>query len=280
MGHEEQPLPESGQRREATLGAILMVHSHDNMTPEAWVNYPDRVRSTHWWELFPVGDGRRSLTWKGRFANVTDIVNFYSSEDEVVCNGDGMPKDIDREFAWYNQETRKGLWPFMLHEYEGGWAFNAYYDVPTYTWIGDQQVEGSRHLTPEEAEALNDGQLRRYPFFLDFANPEMCASTNGALVASNYLYRAEMLAYAIPSESYAVGANLLQAIACSTNANSGLISQEGNFDMGFLFHDDADYLSGEDAQKWKHSTFVQRPYKRTQQLYKAIIGFTKGGSNQ
>jgi len=41
MGHEEQPLPESGQRREATIGAILMVHSHDNMTPEARANYPE-----------------------------------------------------------------------------------------------------------------------------------------------------------------------------------------------------------------------------------------------
>ena len=61
--------------------------SHDNMTPEAWANYPDRVRSTHWWELFANGDGRRSLTWKGRFANVMDIVNFYSSQEEVCHFG-------------------------------------------------------------------------------------------------------------------------------------------------------------------------------------------------
>ncbi len=65
--------------------------SHDNMTPQAWTNYTDRVRATHWYNLFPEGDGRRLLTWKGRFANVTNIVNFYSTQEEVVCNGDGEP---------------------------------------------------------------------------------------------------------------------------------------------------------------------------------------------
>ena len=101
--------------------------SHDNMTPGDWVSYADRVRSTHWWELFPVGDGRRSLTWKGRFANVTDIVNFYSSQEEVLANGDGMPKNIDREYSWYNQEYCRGNWTWMLHYNEGGWAARRFF---------------------------------------------------------------------------------------------------------------------------------------------------------
>jgi len=97
------------------------------MTPEAWTNYTDRVRATHWFERFPEGDGRRLLTWKGRFANVTNIVNFYSTQEEVVNNGDGYWHTIaERNYVWYNQETRKGVWPLMLHEYEGGWEFNGY----------------------------------------------------------------------------------------------------------------------------------------------------------
>ena len=245
-----------------------MVHSHDNMTPEAWVDYPDRVRSMHWWELFPVGDGRRSLTWKGRFTNVTDIVNFYSSQEEVVNNGDGDWHTIaKRNYVWYNQETRKGLWPLMLHEYEGGWAFNSYYDVPTYTWVGGQQIVDSRHLTPVETANLTDGELRTHPFFLDFSNSEMCSSTNGALVATNYLYRAEMLAYAIPAESYAVGANPLAQL------------DDDNYDMATLFTSGQDDLppNGEEITErhkdWQHSTFVQRSYKRTHQLFKTIIQY-------
>ena len=172
---------------------------------------------------------------------------------------------------WKGLEMRKGHWPFMLHEYEDGWAFNAYYDVPTYTWIGDQQVEGSRHLTHEEAEALNDGQLRQNPFFLGFANPEMCASTNVALVATNYLYRAEMLAYAIPAESYAVGANPLPFLAdCGCNINMAAFTY-GQEDLP------ANGTIAKDKHRdWQHSTFVQRSYKRTQQLFKRIIRVVKG----
>lgn len=247
--------------------------SHDNMTPDDWTAYADRVRSTHWFELFPQGDGRRQLTWKGRFANVTDIVNFYSTQDEVVNNGDGQPKTLlERNYVWYNQETRKGLWPFMLHEYEGGWGFNIYYDIPVYTWIGNQQIEEMRHLTPAETANLTDGDLRQHPFFLGFSNPAMCSSTNGALVATNYLYRAEMLAYAIPAESYAVGANPLPQL----NAD--------NYDMAALFVSGQDDLppngdkTTERHKDWQHSTFVQRSYKRTHQLFKTIIQYIREGS--
>ena len=98
----------------------------------------DRVRATHWFERFPEDDGRRLLTWKGRFATVTNIVNFYSTQEEVVNNGDGDWHTIlKRNFVWYNQETRKGLWPLMLHEYEGGWEFNPYHDTVTGSYVGN-----------------------------------------------------------------------------------------------------------------------------------------------
>ena len=255
-----------------TTRLVCTAESKAGMTHPEWVGYPDRVRASHWRELFPARDGRRQLTWKGRFANVTDIVNFYSTQDEVVCNGDGWPKNIAREYAWYNQETRKGLWPFMLHEYEGGWAFSAYYDIPVYTWIGNQQIEEMRHLTPVETDNLTDGDMRQHPFFLGFSNPEMCSSTNGALVATNYLYRAEMLAYAIPAESYAVGANPLP----------GQFADTVNFNMATLFTDGKDDLpvngidSDEKYRDWQHSTFVQRSFKRTKQLYRKIIEIIHG----
>ena len=238
--------------------------SHDNMTPEAWTNYTDRVRSTHWFERFPEGDGRRLLTWKGRFANVTNIVNFYSTQEEVVCNGDGSPKDIGREYSWYNQEYCKGSWTWMVHPNEGGWAFNSYYDPSLFS-----------HMAPSNAAELTDAQLRQTPFFLDFSNPEMHTSSNGAVVASNYLYRAEMLAYAIPSESYAVGANPLPGrTTMPPNDTSNILYY--NHDMAMVFTSGIDDLppKGEKAKykhrDWQHSTFVQRSYKRVHQLFKII----------
>ena len=247
--------------------------SHDNMTPVAWTNYADRVRSTHWHELFPDGDGRRLLTWKGRFCNVTNTVNFYSTQEEVVCNGDGAPKDIGREYSWYTQECRKGDWTLMLHPNEGGWAFNSYYDTGLLS-----------HMAPADAAELTDAQLRQTPFFLDFDNPGMHTSSNGVIVSSNYLYRAEMLAYAIPSESYAVGANPLPMLNAYTNSVTNESFPSRNFNMAD-FTDGIDDLpqNGQKVENkyrdWQHSTFVQRSYKRTHELYTKIILFVKTGGN-
>ncbi len=254
--------------------------SHDKMTPAAWTNYTDRVRATHWFERFPEGDGRRLLTWKGRFANVTNIVNFYSSQDEVVCNGDGRPKDIAREYAWYNQETLKGMWPFMLHEYEGGWEFNGYYNITTNYWIGPVLQTETYHMPPVDADQLTDAQLQEIPFFLDFHNPEMHTSPNGAIVASNYLYRAEMLAYSIPAESFAVGANPLSGLNAYTNTNGKLVRSR-NHNMATFTEGQNDLPSNgkevdERYRDWQHSTFVQRSYKRTVRLFDEIINVMKG----
>ena len=252
----------------------ITTESHDNMTPRSWTNYIDRVRATHWFERFPEGDGRRLLTWKGRFSGVTKIVNFYSTEEEVVNNGDGDWHTIlDRNYVWYNQETRKGLWPMMIHEYEGGWEFNPFYDTVTGSWLGNEYVEQRYHMNPTNAAALSDLQLRQKPFFLDFANPEMYSSSNGLVVAANYLYRAEMLAYAIPSESFAIGANPLPQ----------LVASDLNFNMASLFAYGRNDLpeNGESTtemhRNWQHSTFVQRSYKRTHQLFQTIISLITEG---
>ena len=236
-------------------------------------------RSLHWYELFPEGDGRRLLTWKGRFANVTNVVNFYSTQEEVVNNGDGAAHSItERNCVWYNQEMRKGNWTMMLHANEGGWAFNGHYDTSTNYWIGNNLQTEAYHLTPEQAKALADGALKTKPFFQDFSNEEMYLSTNGVIVATNYLYRAEMLAYAIPSESYAVGANPLPGLDVIVDISA---SMEGNYNMAELFLSGIDDLphNGDKPKKmyrnWQHSTFVQRSYKRTCQLYKVITRLMK-----
>ena len=263
-------------------GGITQV-SHDNMTPEAWTNYTDRVRATHWFERFPAGDGRRLLTWKGRFGNVTNIVNFYSTQEEVVNNGDGDSHSIyQRDYVWYNQETRKGSWPLMLHEYEGEWEFNGYYDTTTNYWLGGLLHTETCHMPPAAADQLSDGQLQQIPFFLDFVNAEMHSSSNGAIVANNYLYRAEMLAYAIPAESFAVGANPLSGLNAYTNTVTNESVPSRNFNMASFIAGQEDLPENEDDEPenryrdWQHSTFVQRSYKRTGRLYKEIIWFMKG----
>ena len=108
----------------------------------------------------------------------------------------------------------------------------------------------------------------------------MHTSPDGAVVASNYLYRAEMLAYAIPSESYAVGANPLPG-----RDDVPYIDRDkpklGSYNMAALFDIGIDDLpiNGTKAKDkhrdWQHSTFVQRSYKRTHQLFKKITQLLK-----
>ena len=259
--------------------------SHDNMTPQTWTNYTDRVRATHWYNIFPEGDGRRLLTWKGRFSNVTNIVNFYSTQEEVVCNGDGEPKDIGRNYSWYNQEYRKGNWTWMLHCNEGGWAFNRSYGTNTSSYVGGVLTEWWSPLPPTAANELTDTELRQVPFFLDFANAEMHSSSNGLIVSTNYLYRAEMLAYAIPSESYAVGSNPLPGRE-DVSYEDWDKPRLGSYNMAFLFDiGKGDLPPNGDKPKdkhrdWQHSTFVQRSYKRVHQLFKVMTKFIKEDSNE
>ena len=101
----------------------------------------------------------------------------------------------------------------------------------------------------------------------------MYTSSNGLIVASNYLYRAEMLAYAIPSESYAVGANPLPTLS----------AEDLNFNMADFTDGQSDLPENgqemEDKHRnWQHSTFVQRTYKRTHQLFDQLISFIKENS--
>ena len=208
------------------------------------------------------------------------VFNFYSTQEEVVCNGDGRPKDLGREYSWYNQECYKGNWAWMLHDNEGGWVFNRFYDTVTNPDPGNSSMEIVEHMPPASAAELTDEQLRQRPFFLDFHNPGMYTSPDGAVVASNYLYRAEMLAYAIPTESYAVGANPLPCLNAYTNAIGKLVRSR-NHNMATFTEGQNDLPPNgkeldEKYRDWQHSTFIQRSYKRTSRLFLEIIKVMKG----
>ena len=90
-------------------------------------------------------------------------------------------------------------------------------------------------------------------------------SPNGEVVSGDYLYRAEMLAYAIPSESYAVGANPLS------------IATE-NVDMAGEYQNGRDDYP-DDEKKWGHSYFIQRPLKRVHEMFGKIVNEIGGTIN-
>ncbi len=56
------------------------------MIYSTWRPYSNRLYASDWWQLFPTGDARSTLSWNNRLANLrnTDIYNFYSSGEEVL----------------------------------------------------------------------------------------------------------------------------------------------------------------------------------------------------
>ena len=130
-------------------------------------------------------------------------------------------------------------------------------------------------------------RFQEHPFFLDFVNPEMHSSSNGLIVASNYLYRAEMLAYAIPAESFAVGANPLSMLNAYTNLVTNELIPSRNYNMATMFTSGRDDLPENHKtntkkmhRNWQHSTFVQRSYKRVHQLYEEIVKHIKEAQHE
>ena len=105
---------------------------------DEWTDYTNVCWSALWYRLFPAGDARRNLTWRGRFAAVVPVaVNFYSSGDEVLelyagahnpawYNGVSPSGNWGDRYSWHKQEIwkgRKSLLGFMGTTDWSGWGF-------------------------------------------------------------------------------------------------------------------------------------------------------------
>lgn len=82
--------------REAYSASHVATDRNSVRHPE-WAGYPARLWSGDWHSLFPNGDGRKKLTWQGRFGNLatqTTPHNYYSSTEDVLANGTGSIPSI------------------------------------------------------------------------------------------------------------------------------------------------------------------------------------------
>ena len=94
----------------------------------------------------------------------------------------------------------------------GGWGFNPHWDIsghtepiyfggtPYYLYVPD------RHLLPDETMAISIDDLQVDPFFLPFLDSRL-TTAEGSEVAANPAMRTQLLAEAIPSRTFAAGAN-------------------------------------------------------------------------
>ncbi len=284
MPHEKYFMLNAAVAMEAfdPAGGITQ-ESHDKMTPSVWRPYPDRVRSSHWYELFlgTPGDARQGLTWKGLFKDVDNTINFYSSQDEVVANGNGNWKwPLTRKFAWYNQERKRGSY-LVSFSPQAGWEFSDHYFKVDFVGLQDGVEQYRyRNYEPEETASIADTNLMVRPFFKDFSDGRIYGEGGSAFLQANDMVRWYALSHGIPAESFAAGANLVPkwgpaihgSISTRTDYNKGLIR---NVNMAKNCIPDG---RGIKELPWIHSYFIQNSLFDTKVLYEALvekIGTTK-----
>ena len=261
--------------------------SKNDMTPPEWRPYPGRVRATHWHELFLSlpSDARTNLTWKGLFKDVDRTINFYSSKDEVVANGnDDVDEVLARDFAWYNQEHLKG-YNLVSFTPQAGWVFSEYYQREEFvTTLGGEQIYVHRLYTPEETATITDDDLMAHPFFRGFMDGRIYGEGGSEFVRTNSYVRWYALSHGIPAESFAVGANPVPKWGTPVQ---GRISRQSAYSKGLIRNvnmarncvpdtgeDDANEDDTNEDDKelpWIHSYFIGNSLFDTAVLYDAIV---------
>lgn len=233
--------------------------SSHNMANPDWHNYTNRLWASRWheaWKRIDPNDGRCDLTWRGRFASITNAYNYYSEGEEVLANGDGDTHPIlSGDFAWYNQESRKGLWPMLLPgNNEAGWSFNGAYD------------NFLSHMNPTNAAELADLLICTNSFFGLFDERGLYG-TNGSFLATQPAIRAHALADGIPAESYAAGANAIAPEGSWIGRNVDMpMKAKVAWGSQYGIPDE-----GEQGEAWRHSDIKNRPYQVVRDVFLSII---------
>jgi len=253
--------------------------SKHDMTPAVWRDYPDCVKATHWYELFngDPSDLRGKLTWKGRFKDVDNTINFYSSQDEVVANGDDSVEDIiSRNYAWYNQEMQKGFHLVDLVP-EAGWEFGMHYLVSYQSGYDStgHPIYSYRHYNAAEAAGINPDSLKARPLFSNFTKSGIYGDNGSSFLQANQIFHWRVMSHGIPAESFAAGANSVpkwntqhQQDADRPDVDEEM-EEEINVDMATRFK--------EHRGKWIHSYFIGAPLCDTFKLFERIVKEVKNG---
>jgi hypothetical protein len=230
-----------------------------NMIHPDWTDYSNRLWATEWHQLFEPGDGRRTLTWRGRFPNVVSkAYNFYSSGEEVLEQHTGMPYELSSPWnkgqsAWCLQEKLKGRFEFFSWggSTYGGWDFNRSH----YWWPSKYKGEAHTNIPDEE--------LLSQPFFDDGGFGEPLYHNSGSSYA--FEYQPKLLAQMIPALSLPVGANFVQAIGLNGN---------GNFNMDTGFKNGWGRYHTRYQERWLHSDIRDMSYLY---VYKVFDKFAEEG---
>ena len=243
---------------------------------EEWKNYPTRLWPSDYWNLgFAQGDGRRKLTWRGRFATLAAKTlphNYYSSGEDVLQSGDGASPNLFNvvfkgEGAWIKQEMGKGKatkafvsgigrdgWTST-----GGWKFNS----DAYLSYLPNPLDPPGTSATNDPNTLTNAQLKTAPFFNPFRtfDGQSVHGENGSAIAGDYNNRSFLLGHDIPALSNPAG---------SKEVNLGGNLRDKNTDM-------MDEMKSGSWGNWQHSDLKEQKMDHVWKLYEDMV--SKGKLN-
>jgi Bacterial TSP3 repeat len=211
---------------EAYSGNILEMA----MRHPQWQGYSNHLWASEWYKLFDQTDGRNSLTWRDKFGDITNAINYYSETEDVLDNGDGqLHNPLVSRWAWFNQEIRKGtelMW-IAPGNNEGGWGFN-----PNYY----------NRIDVELANAIKPSEVKTNSFFLRFDNLAIYGP-EGSELAKRQEVNNRLLADAIPALSFAMGRNTSVGFGLATKNLTTFIMDDWPQPNNRWHHSDVKYIA-------------------------------------
>ncbi|ALC17509.1 hypothetical protein DSOUD_2771 [Desulfuromonas soudanensis] len=251
--------------------------SDNSMVHSNWHGYDKRLGSSEWHQLFGADDSRRTLTWRSRFANLPESINyysFYSSGDEVLATYTGESPDIQfpdvwnsnlRRYAWVLQEKWKGRdLPFASTDLMG-WGFNQ--NNYRTTEIVDGGLPETHPWFPTIANSLvHNDQLLTEPFFRKPGAGQLGHLLFEPTFDEEYVkgVRDQLLALVLPSLTLVTGGWLGEDI-----------QRDRRFSLFVNMNDPSkknDWPSNRGLDKdWKHSDIKDVAYVFSKEIFKQIV---------
>ena len=259
-----------GYGRYYMLNAAVPVEAYDPtvisgaMVDADWRSLPDRMYAASWWRLFGPADGRRTLTWRGRFAGIANAINCYSPTEDTLGNvssNHGVVARLWRGNFWAAQELNKGTrklesLPGDWGNVEGGWGFS-----PDLGVLDVVMGHPTQRLI-ERIAGMSNEDLIRHPIFHPFDEAWLRDPSAIGDLAS---IRDRILADGVPATSYAAGSNPIE---------NGRVSDNINY---------MDYLKNGCPLKevqWRHSDIKAYAYYYVWKFFHEIIKREEGKSDE
>jgi pimeloyl-ACP methyl ester carboxylesterase len=233
------------------------------MLPSKWSGYRKDLRSTEWYNLFPVDpatnsvDYRSKLTWRVRFADgsLGAFNNLFSSGEDVLTD----------EWIWQEQlKGTVGVLGYNGADY-GGWGFNLT-DSEYYVETDELDPVGKKVREPisyDDANKILDSALIAKPFFKRGGLIESLLTAGASDFALTNKNR--LLSESFPALTSAVGTNEVRSITVGNNIDMQ------DADSGFQTKKNGITKWPRESGLWLHSDVKDVAYVYTYGIYIDLV---------